>query len=290
MRKKLTKGHVVIVILLILAALVCLYPLWYTLIVSFSDKAYVEGGRVWIIPRGFNIKSYIKILQDNVFFSALFVSIKRVAVGCSLNMLLLVLTAFPLCLHGKKFPEGKFFKWFFMANMLFNGGMIPSYVLIRQYGLFDSFWSMILPGALPIWNMILMINFFRNVPYELNESATIDGANPFQILFKIYVPLCVPSLACLFLFQFVGHWNSYFDGLLYINDVAKQPLQTYIYNLSVTLDYSTMSSEEIIALAATSDKTLNAAKVVVAMVPILCVYPFIQKYFTAGMTLGAVKG
>ena len=290
MRKKITKGHIVIVVLLVLLAVICFYPLWYTLIVSFSDKAYVEGGRVWIFPKGFNLKSYAKILQDNVFFSALFVSVKRVIVGCALNMLLLVLTAFPLCLPGKKFPEGKFFKWFFVANMLFNGGLIPSYVVMRQYGLFDSFWSMILPGALPIWNMILLINFFRNVPYELNESATIDGANPFQILFKIYVPLSIPSLACLFLFQFVGHWNSYFDGLLYINDVAKQPLQTYIYNLSVTLDYSTMTSEEIIALAATSDKTLNAAKVVVAMVPILCVYPFIQKYFTAGMTLGAVKG
>lgn len=128
------------------------------------------------------------------------------------------------------------------------------------------------------------------VPYALNESATIDGANPVHILFKTYVPLSIPSLACLFLFQFMGHWNGYFDGLLYINDPAKQPLQTYIYNLSVTLDYSTMRSEEIIAMAETSDKTLNAAKVIVAMVPILCVYPFIQKYFTTGMTLGAVKG
>ena len=290
MRKKITKGHVVIVIVLILLALICLYPMWYTLIVSFSGKAYVDGGRVWMIPMGFNLKSYGKILEDKIFFSAIGVSVERVIVGCALNMFLLIITAFPLCLPGKKFPEGKFFKWFFVANMLFSGGLIPSYVLMRQYGLFDSFWSMILPGALPIWNMILMINFFRNVPYELNESATIDGANPLQILFKVYVPLCVPSLACLLLFQFVGHWNSYFDGLLYINDVAKQPLQTYIYNLSVTLDYSTMTSEEIIALAETSDKTLNAAKVVVAMVPILFVYPFIQKYFTTGMTLGAVKG
>ena len=290
MRKKITKGHVVIVIVLILLALICLYPMWYTLIVSFSGKAYVDGGRVWMIPMGFNLKSYGKILEDKIFFSAIGVSVERVIVGCALNMFLLIITAFPLCLPGKKFPEGKFFKWFFVANMLFSGGLIPSYVLMRQYGLFDSFWSMILPGALPIWNMILMINFFRNVPYELNESATIDGANPLQILFKVYVPLCVPSLACLLLFQFVGHWNSYFDGLLYINDAAKQPLQTYIYNLSVTLDYSTMTSEEIIALAETSDKTLNAAKVVVALVPMLFVYPFIQKYFTTGMTLGAVKG
>lgn len=138
--------------------------------------------------------------------------------------------------------------------------------------------------------MILLMNFFRNVPYELNESAAMDGGNPFQILFRVYVPLSVPSLACLLLFQFVGHWNSYFDGLLYINEASMQPLQTYIYGLSVKIDYSAMTADQIIALAETSDKTLNAAKVMVAMVPILCVYPFIQKYFTTGMTLGAVKG
>lgn len=289
-KRKLTAGHVVIVVVLIVMAMLCFYPMWYTLILSFSDRVYVDAGRVWLIPMGFNLKSYSKILEDSVFFRSMWVSIKRVVVGCSLNMLMLVMTAYPLCVPHKKFQEGRFFKWFFLVNMMFNGGLIPSYVLMRQYHLFNSFWSMILPGALPIWNMILMMNFFRNVPYELNEAATIDGANPLQILFRIYVPLCVPSLACLFLFQFVGHWNSYFDGLLYINDSAKQPLQTYIYNLNIRLDYTTMSYEEIIALAETSDKTMNAAKIIVAMVPILVVYPFIQKYFTSGMLLGAVKG
>ncbi len=215
---------------------------------------------------------------------------KRVVVGCAINLLLLVLTAYPLCLPQRRFPAGKYLKGFFMANMLFSGGMIPAYVLMRQYGLFDSFWSLILPGAVPLWNMILMINFFRNVPNELNESATMDGANPWQVLFRIYVPLSVPSLACLLLFQFVGHWNSYFDGLIYINDTAKQPLQTYIYQLSVRIDFSTMRTDEILTLLQTSDKTLQSAKVFVAMIPILAVYPFIQKYFTVGMTLGAVKG
>lgn len=289
-KKKMTKGHIAIVVILLVLSAICLYPMWYTVIMSFSDKVYVDAGKVWILPIGFNLKSYNKILQDEVFFKAMWVSVKRVIVGCSLNMFMLVITAYPLCLPKHKFPEGVFFKWFFMANMMFSGGLIPFYVLMRQYHLFDSFWVLILPGALPVWNMILMVNFFRNVPYELNESATIDGANPLQILFRIYVPLSIPSLACLFLFAFVAHWNAYFDGLLYINDTAKQPLQTYIYNMNVTLDYTTMTSKDIIALAQTSDKTLNAAKVIVAMVPILLVYPFIQKYFTTGMTLGAVKG
>lgn len=286
----MTKGHIVIIMMLILLALISFYPMWYTFIISFSDKTYVEAGRVWAWPIGFNLKSYKKILEDEVFFGAIWVSVKRVVIGCALNMLLLVLTAYPLCLPEKRFPEGRYFKWFLMVNMFFSGGLIPSYVLMRQYGLFDSFWSMILPGALSIWNVILMMNFFRNIPYELNESASIDGANPLQILFRVYVPLCIPSLACMLLFHFVGHWNSYFDGLLYINDVTKQPLQTYIYSVSVKIDYATMTSEQIIALLETSDKTLNAAKIIVAMTPILCVYPFIQKYFTTGMMLGAVKG
>lgn len=290
MKKKITFGHIVIITVLILLAFICLYPVWYTFVCSFSGKAYVENGDVWLIPRGFNLASYQKILADETFFSSFWVSIKRVAVGCALNLLLLVITAYPLCLPTRKFPAGKYIKWFFMANMLFSGGLIPSYVLMRQYGLFDTFWVLVLPGAVPLWNMILMINFFRNVPYELHEAATIDGANPFQILFKVYVPLSVPSLACLLLFQFVGHWNAYFDGLMYINDELKQPLQTYIYQLSVRIDFSTMSSEDIITLMQTSDKTLQSAKVFVALIPILCVYPFIQKYFTTGMTLGAVKG
>ncbi|WP_300822993.1 hypothetical protein [uncultured Acetatifactor sp.] len=178
MKKKMTVSHIIIVVVLILMALICLYPMWYTLICSVSDRAYVEGGRVWLVPKGLNLASYRRILKDDTFFASFFVSVKRVTVGCTLNLLLLVLTAYPLCLPQRRFPAGKYLKWFFMANMLFSGGMIPAYVLMRQYGLFDSFWSMILPGAVPLWNMILMINFFRNVTYELNESATIDGANP----------------------------------------------------------------------------------------------------------------
>lgn len=290
MKRKITVGHIIIVVILILLACICFYPVWYTLVCSFSSRVYVENGDVWLIPHGFNLISYQKILADSDFFSSFVVSVKRVIAGCLLNMLLLVITAYPLSLPEKKFSGSKFVKWFFMANMLFSGGLIPSYVLMREYGLFDSFWVLILPGAVPLWNMILMINFFRNVPYELNESATIDGANPLQILFRVYVPLSIPSLACLLLFQFVGHWNAYFDGLMFINDKARQPLQTYIYQLSVRIDFFSMSSEDIITLMQTSDKTLQSAKVFVALIPILCIYPFIQKYFTAGMTLGAVKG
>ncbi len=290
MKKKMTVGHMTIIVVLILLAIICLYPIWYMLICSVSDKVYVEAGRVRLLPKGINFTSYQRILGDELYFSSFWVSVRRVIAGCTLNLTLLILTAYPMCLPQKKFPPARYIKWFFMANMLFNGGLIPSYVLMRQYGLFDSFWALILPGAVPLWNLVLMVNFFRNIPYELNESVTIDGGNPLQILFQIYVPLSKPSLACMFLFQFVGHWNSYFDGLMYINDRAKQPLQTYIYQLSVQIDFSKMDASQIMALLQTSNKTLESAKVFVALIPILCIYPFIQKYFTTGMTMGAVKG
>lgn len=290
MRNKITAPRVIIAVFLVIAALLCVYPMWYTLAVSFSSKAAVSAGKVWLLPSGFNLGSYKKLLADNQFFRSFLVSVERVAVGCSLNMLLMALTAYPLCLPREKFPWGKAYIWFFVANMLFSGGMIPAYIVVRNYHLLNSFWSMILPGALPIYNMILLVNFFRNVPYELNEAATIDGAGPLQILFRIYVPVSLPSLACLLLFAFVGHWNSYFDGLLYINDLAKQPLQTYIYQISAVLDPQNMTPEQLREASKLSDLTLNSAKVVIAMIPIMALYPFLQKYFVTGMTLGSVKG
>lgn len=290
MRNRLTISHIIIVIILILSALLCFYPLWYTLIVSFSNNAAVSAGKVWLLPSGLNLGSYKKLLADTRFFTSFGVSVVRTALGCSLNMLLLVLTAYPLCLPENRFRWGKAYTWFFVVNMLFSGGMIPMYVVIRNLKLLNSIWSLILPGALPIYNMILLINFFRNVPYELNEAATIDGANPLQILFRVYIPVSMPSLACLLLFAFVGHWNAYFDGLLYINDLDRQPLQTYIYQISAVLDPQTMTPEQLREASKLSDLTLSSAKVVIALLPILALYPFLQKYFVTGMTLGSVKG
>ncbi len=290
MRSRLTTSRIIIVFILVLFALFCFYPLWYTLIVSFSNNAAVSAGKVWLLPSGLNTESYKKLLADTRFFTSFGISVIRTALGCSLNMLLLVLTAYPLCLPENRFRRGKAYIWFFVANMLFSGGMIPMYVVIRNLKLLNSIWALILPGALPIYNMVLLINFFRNVPYELNEAATIDGANPLQILFRVYIPVSMPSLACLLLFAFVGHWNAYFDGLLYINDLNRQPLQTYIYQISAVLDPQTMTPEQLREASKLSDLTLNSAKVVIAMLPILALYPFLQKYFVTGMTLGSVKG
>lgn len=290
MKKKITVGHILIIAILVVAAVCCLYPVWYTLVCSFSSKEFISSGQVWIWPKGFHLLSYQKVLEDSTFLKCAWVSIKRVLIGCTINIVLLVLTAYPLAMPEKLFPAGKYVKWYFIFSMFVSGGLIPTYMLMNSYGLMDSFWALIIPGAFPIGNLILMINFFRQIPYELYEAANIDGANPLHILFKIYFPLSKPSIACMLLYAFVGHWNSYFDGLLYINNLERQPLQTYIYQLNMVIDYATMSAQEIIDSLKTSNDSFNAAKVFIALLPIICVYPFLQKYFTKGMVLGAVKG
>lgn len=290
MKRKITVGYVLVVVALCILAIMSLYPMWYTVLCSFSAKEYISSGQIFLWPKGFHLESYKKILEDGMFLSTTWVSVKRVIVSCTLQIVTLVMTSFPLYLPRKFFPGGKIVMWFFLANMYFSGGMIPSYMIMNEYGLFDSFWALVLPGAFPIGNIVIMINFLRTIPFELYEAASIDGANPLQILWKVYVPLSKPSIATMLLFSFVGQWNAYFDGLIYINDLSKQPLQTYIFQLSVQLDFQNMTSDEIIAAIKSSNESFNSAKVFVAMIPILCIYPFVQKYFTKGLVIGAVKG
>lgn len=173
--------------------------------------------------------------------------------------------------------------------MLFYGGMIPAFINIKNLGLYNTIWSLVLPGALPIYNTFLLMNFFTNVPYDMNESATVEGASVLRMLFQIYVPVSLPALATVLLFCFVGHWNSWFDGLIYINQPRNQPLQTLIYQLNVRINAQSMTSEEIRELSVLSSETVNAAKITIALIPIMAIYPFIQRYFVTGLTLGAVK-
>lgn len=290
MKRKLTVGHVIIVAILCMMALMSLYPVWYTAICSFSSKEFINSGQIFLWPKGFHLEAYKKILEDGMFLSTTWVSVKRVIVACTVQIVTLVMTSFPLYLPKKFFPGGKIVLWFLVAHMFFSGGLIPSYMIMREYGLMNSFWALILPSAFPLGNLVIMINFLRTIPFELFEAASIDGANPLQILWKVYVPLSKPSIATMLLFSFVGQWNSYFDGLIYINDLNKQPLQTYIFQLEVDVDYSKMTAEQIMEAMKQSNASFNSAKVFAAMVPILCIYPFVQKYFTKGLVIGAVKG
>lgn len=275
---------------LVVIALISLYPMWYTIAISFSEKAAVNAGKVNVWPIGFNLSSYRIILDDEKFFRAFAVSVKRVILGGALNFLLTVIMAYPLSRQTRQFPGRNLYMWYLVFCMLFSGGLIPLYMTITTLGMQNTIWSLVIPGAVPIFSVILIMNFFRNLPKELDEAAEIDGAGPWYALIRIYIPLSLPAMATVTLFSFVGHWNSFFDGMIYMSKPENYPLQTYIQQLVFTFSpESGMSTEQMIAMMKTSDKTLNAAKLIVAMLPILLIYPFLQRFFVHGIVLGSVK-
>ena len=274
--------------LLVLLGVSTLLPLINTLAMSLSDKAAVSGGMVGLWPVGFNLDAYNYILADGSFWRAFGVSVLRVVLGGAINVTLAVLTAFPLSRTVKAFPGRNLFMWLFVFGMIVNVGLVPWYLTISNYELIDSIWALILPGAVPIWSVIILMNFFRNIPKELDEAARMDGANPWQLLWSIYLPTSLPALATITLFSIVGHWNSFFDGLILMNDPANYPLQTYIQQL-VIADRPALHGGQARLMAELSNNTLNAAKLFVAMIPILLIYPLLQRYFVRGIMLGAVK-
>lgn len=265
-----------------------LLPLINTLAISLSERAAVSGGMVKLTPVGFNLTAYEYILQDTKFWRAFGISVLRVTLGGLLNFALAVLTAFPLSRSEKAFPGRNIFIWMFVFGMILNVGIVPWYLTIAQYKLIDTIWALVLPGAVPIWNVIILMNFFRNIPKELDEAARIDGANPWQLLWHIYLPTSLPALATITLFSIVGHWNSFFDGLILMNNPDNYPLQTYIQQL-VIADRPILHGGQAQLMVKLSNATLNAAKLFVAMIPILIIYPFLQRYFVRGIMLGAVK-
>ncbi len=289
LNRRYTLTNILLTLVLLLITILCLYPMWYTFIVSFSNKSAVEAGYVRLLPIGINLTSYNMILRDLKFFRAFWVSVERVFLGGTINFFLTVLMAYPLSKSSAQFRWRNGYMWFILFTMLFSAGLIPWYLTIRYLGLINRIWALVLPGAVPVFNVILLMNFYRNIPKELEEAAHMDGANPWVTLFKIYLPLSLPALATVTLFSIVGHWNAYFDGLILMNSARMYPLQTFIQQLVVPRNFQDLTTDEIRVLAVVSQRTLNAAKIVVAMIPILCIYPFMQKYFVTGITLGSVK-
>lgn len=265
-----------------------LLPLINTLAISLSSKAAVSGGLVNLWPVGFNLYSYEYIIRDERFWRAFLVSIQRVVLGGFLNFFLAVITAFPLSRSVKAFPARNVFMWTMVIGMILNVGVVPWYLTISNYDLIDTLWALVLPTALPIWNVIILMNFFRNIPKEMDEAARIDGADPWQLLWFVYLPTSLPAMATITLFSLVGHWNAFFDGLILMNNPDNYPLQTYIQQL-VIAQRSALQGSQAQLLGRLSNNTLNAAKLFVAMIPILIVYPFLQNYFIRGIMLGAVK-
>ncbi len=277
--------------ILILAAISCFYPLWYTLCNSLSNKSAVEAGLVTIVPIDFTLSSYKAIMKDADFYTAFFRSVFRVLIATPLTLLICVLIAFPLSKTSREFRFRNPIMYLMIFCMFFSGGTIPWYLCMIRYGFQDSLMGLVLCGGLPIYNCILIMNAFRSVPRELDEAARIDGATPLSSLVRVILPCTIPTLATIALFVAVGHWNDYFQGMILSKFPSSYPLMTYINTFNVNIDMNVkMSTEEMIAVSKLSNKALNAAKVFIALIPMLSVYPWIQRYFIKGIMIGAVKG
>ncbi|MCM8900065.1 carbohydrate ABC transporter permease [Caldicoprobacter algeriensis] len=277
-------------IILFIAAALCLIPLINVFAVSLSSPSRATAGEVWLWPKDFTMEAYKYVMRSSDFWRAMFVSIERVVLGTAIGMLMTIMCAYPLSKKSDVFRARKIYVWIFFFTMLFNGGLVPTFLVVYYTGLLDSIWALVIPGAVNTWHIILMLNFFRSMPVELEEAAFLDGASHWNILWRIFVPLSKPAIATITLFTIVGHWNAWFDGLLYMRKSYNYPLQTYLQSL-LTIDISKfLTQEQQNIVAKLSPKTIRSAQVFIAAFPVLCVYPFLQKYFTKGLVLGSVKG
>lgn len=271
-----------------LLGLCCILPFIHVLAVSLSGKAPANANLVGLWPIDFTLDAYSKTLDNENFTIALWMAIKRTAFGTGVGMILIFLAAYPLSKEETVFRGRTIYAWMFVFTMLFAGGLVPSYILIMNLGLMNSIWALVLPGAVNVWLVILMLNFFRTIPRELEEAALIDGANHFRTMVSVFLPLSTPAIATLSLFTMVGHWNAWFDGLIYISDNKKYPLSTFLQTIIVQMDFSRMNVRPE-DMANLSERTVKAAQIFIGALPILLVYPLLQKYFVKGIVLGAVK-
>lgn len=270
--------------------LICLIPVLQVLAISLSASSAVSAGQVLLRPVNFTLRSYEYILKNRAFWQAMQVSGMRVLLGVSISMLMIILAAYPLSKQKEQFRGRSIIIWLFIFAMLFSGGLIPTYMIVRFTGLLNSIWALVLPPAVQIFNIILTMNFFRSVPNELEESAFMDGAGHFRILWQIYVPLSKPALATMVVFTLVFHWNAWFDGMIYMNEASKYPMQTYLQAFLIQPNTRLITKAVAEMLRVISDRTLRSAQIFVAAIPVLLVYPFLQKYFVSGIMLGGVKG
>lgn len=278
----------VVWLIVILMTLCCLLPLLNTLAISFSNNSAVNANQVGILPVGFTLSSYNKLLEDNQFWRSAWISVLRVVLGTGLNMLMMILLAYPLSRSKNRFASRDIYMKLIIFAMLFNGGLIPGYIIVSKLHLLNTIWALVLPGAVPVFNVILLMNFMKGLPEALEEAAVIDGASEWTILTRVVLPISKPGLATMALFCIVNHWNDYFQGLIYMRTPSKYPLQTYIQQLTIDVSQIT-DTQQLIYFMTISTRTLNAAKIVVATVPLLVIYPFLQRYFVTGIVIGAVK-
>ena len=277
-------------IFLTAVALFCLAPMIYMLAVSLSDNAQVVAGNVTFWPKKFTTATYEYLLGYQAFWKSMGISVVRTALSLVFTLTLTVLSAYPLSKSPKKFYGRGLFAWYFFIPMLINGGLIPTYMIISRLGLIGSLWALILPSAVTVFYVMLLLNFFRGLPEELEEAALLDGAGQWTILVRIFLPLATPALATIAVYCSLAQWNEWFNGIIYMKTPSQYPLMSYLQATVLNVDMESLSAEEQMKMASIGTDTYQAAQLFIAALPMLCIYPFMQKYFTKGLVMGSVKG
>ncbi|WP_235549302.1 carbohydrate ABC transporter permease [Paenibacillus sp. Root444D2] len=288
--------QLLIVALLTMLCVTVLYPFLYMLAISLNEGADAANGGVYLWPRSFTLINYEIVLGNEVIRQSYLITVARTVVGTVAGLFITLLVAFGL--SYRSLPLRGVILSYILITMLFQGGLVPFYIQLNNLGLLNTFWVYILPGLFSVWNMFVMLKFIQGIPEALVESAELDGAGPVRILFQIIIPLSKPMLAALGLFTAVGHWNDWFAGAFFVTDQRLIPVQTFLQQLLAAQDLSSVlgSNNNQEALARSSQLkniTLMSIKMTVVMVsaiPILCVYPFLQKYFVKGVLVGSLKG
>ncbi|MCV4231038.1 carbohydrate ABC transporter permease [Virgibacillus sp. LDC1] len=278
-------------ILLAIVLIIVLYPLIFVAVASISNPAAVVKGEVWLLPKEINFTGYEKVFANKEILNGYMNTILYTVAGTIVNVGMTILAAYPL--SRKDFRGRNIFTALFVFTMFFSGGLIPTYLIVKDLGMTNTMWALIIPNAVAVWNIIIMRTFFQqSIPFEIQESAQIDGCGNFKILLRIILPLSMPILAVMTLFYSVAHWNSFFSALIYLTERDKYPLQLFLREILIQSNMQDMiqTSEESLAKTIMEAESIKYALVIVANLPILLLYPFLQRYFVKGMVIGAIKG
>lgn len=286
--KKVTLFDVVNAILLIFIAIVCICPFLHLIAVAFSSGNMSSQYLVGLYPREFSLEAFKEVFADTRMLGAVKISVLRVFLGTVITMVLTILTAYPVSLSQHEFGARKFYVVFMVITMMFGGGLIPDYILKSNLGMINSIWVLVIPGAIPISNVILIMNFFRGIPASIREAAMIDGANDFRSLIRIYVPLSLPCFATLTTFCIIGHWNAWFDGMLFMRNADLYPLQTFLQAKIASIN-NIKNNQNVEQMLLVSNRSLMYAYIGLSCIPIMLVFPILSKHVKSGLVLGSVK-
>ena len=267
-----------------------LYPLYFVVIASFSDPSAVASGQVWLVPKGLTLDGYKELFRHNEIWTGYANTILYTIAGTFIGVAVNIFAAYAL--SKKDLVGRKVLMWLFVFTMFFNGGLVPTFITIKDFGLYNTFWVMVLPFSVSVYNIIVARTFFENtIPAELNDAAKIDGCGNIYYFFKIVLPLSKAILAVITLWTAVGMWNSYFNALVYLKDSWRYPLQLVLRNILITNNLQmSFGSGEAMQIALRLSNLMRYSVIIVSTLPIMCVYPFAQKYFNQGVMIGAVKG